>query len=245
MTINIDVYCKRQPIVTDLATRLNWEPATPLEGYETYRWVPEVGGNRILIALKKRPEILSGTYDRGCIDENVELARFAGVDVPEELINKFQRDNLRSTQGICTAVVETAGSSIREPLTARPSCPKDEAYTIRADEELYRFATQFPLLEGVDPWFKLPFGLVKFTRGAPTYEVGLETTVSVSEGTLRYMTRLAGHFAKKFDGIVYDVDNDKFGIPDAEKLHKEGMEAFMVFAKQVKAQGFRLKPADF
>ncbi|MDD5700372.1 MAG: hypothetical protein PHH00_04290 [Candidatus Nanoarchaeia archaeon] len=245
MTINVDVYCKKQPTVSDLIEPLNLEPAPPIEGYETYRWVPEKGGNRILIVLKKNPELLSNVYDRECIDEHIALAKFAGIDIPEGLKIKFERDNLGQTKGVCTVVVNDAKGNICEPLTLKPSCSVSDAYTILADRELCELATQFPYLEDVSPWFKLPFGLVKFTQGVPTYEVGLEATVTASRGTLEHLTSLAGYFARAFDGIVYDTDNNKFGIPNAERLHNQGMDLFLAAAKDAKAQGAKVKPIDF
>jgi hypothetical protein len=245
MTINIDVYCKKRPKVTSLIDRLGWQATDYLEGYEAYRWVPTAGGNGIFIILKKVPEIYSGSFDREIIDQNIRLARFAGIDVPEDLTDKFRRDNLSYNSGVCTLAVEGKESSARKPLTAEPSCTDDDAYTIRADHGLYQLATRFPHLENVDPWFRLPFGLAKFARGRPLYNVGFETTVTVTEDTLRNMTRLAGYFAKKWDGIVYDTDHDRFGIPDAEVLHNEGMELFTALASQGKKDGFIVKPADF
>ncbi|MBI2574418.1 hypothetical protein HYV82_00870 [Candidatus Woesearchaeota archaeon] len=248
MTINIDIYCKRQPTVSDLVAPLKLEPAIPIEGYETYRWVPNVpnaGGNRILIALKQIPEIVSDAYDKKSIDERIALARFAGIEVPEGLVQKFMRDNLGSSGQLRTIAVEHTGSSVREPLTARPSCPENEGYTIRADRELYEFAAQFPHLEDVAPWFKLPFQIAKFTRGEPTYYVGLETTVSVSRVTIGQMSDLAVYYAKAFDGIVYDEDNNKFGTPNPDELHRQGMDLFIAVANAAKAQGARVIPADF
>lgn len=245
MTINIDIYCKREPTVSDLVRSLNLEPASPLEGYKTYRWTSQAGGNRILIALKEDSEIVCAAYDKECIDENIAKARFAGIEIPEELVQKFTRDNRTNPGHLCTFAVEQGGSSIREPHIVKPSCSESEAYTIRADEELHEFVSKFPHLEDVDPWFKLPFGLVKFTQGVPTYEVGLEATVTASAETLRHMTGLAVYFAKSFDGVIYDTDNNKFGKPDSDELHKQGMGLFLAVAKDARSQGARVKPTDF
>jgi hypothetical protein len=233
MTINLDIYCKNQPTVDDLVKPLNLEPANPLEEYKTYRWTPKGVSTGIFICFKE------------CIDDNIALVRIAGVEVPKELVQKFIRDNRRNPGQLCTLAVEPTGSSIREPLTPRPSCSERDAYLIRADSELYQFASRFPHLEDVDSWFKFPFGLVKFTRGLPTWEVSLEATVTASKNTLKSLTQLAEYFAISFDGIVYDSDNDKFGTPDSNLLYSKGMELFLAVTKDANAQGAKVTPTDF
>jgi len=220
MPLYINVHCKKQPVASDLAKQLNWEPVRLFKGRYTYRWIPKACDSRIFVTLDKEPIIQSDGYDgedKESIDHYIALARSAGVEVPEELIVKFKRDN-------------------------RPS--RDE-YTIRADRELYDFASRFPHLEDVHPWFKFPFGLVKFTQGVPTYEINLEATFTASERTLKHLTGLAGYFATAFDGIVYDSENDEFGIPDAGKLSKQGMELFALGTQDWRALGWKVRPKDF
>ncbi|MBI5390608.1 hypothetical protein HZB02_03910 [Candidatus Woesearchaeota archaeon] len=244
MAINIDVYCKKQPTFYDLVRPLKLKCAETRDSYEAYTWTPE-GCNNIRMMLQKTPEIISDAYDKESIDENIARARFAGIEIPDGLTQKFERDNLFQTKNRCTLMVENAGSSIREPLTARPSCPSEEAYTIQADRELYAFSTQFPYLEDVDPWFRLPLGLAKFTEGAPTYEVSLEVGITASQQTLEHMIKLAGYFAQAFDGIIFDTDNNKFRIPNPEELYQQNMAFFFKVARDAKTQGAQIILPEF
>ncbi len=242
MPINLDIYCTKQPTLHDLVEPLKLKPAVPLRNYEKYVWTPLEGSTSILIALKKDPFIVSDAYDRECIDESIATARFAGLEIPQGLVQKLRRDNIINPGMLCTFIAQQNETGIS---IARPSCLEDDAYTLRADKELYELATEFPLLEGVDPWFKKAFGVAKFTKGEPTYEVSLETKVFAPEETLKHMAELAGYFAIAFNGIIYDPDNEEFGKPKSNKLHEEGMRVFMAFIKDANKKGLDFKPLDF
>jgi hypothetical protein len=245
MTINIDVYCKFQPIVSDLVEPLKLESRNISEDYQDHVWTPEDGGNGILISLRNRPRLASAVCDQKSIDEHIALARFAGIDIPEEVIQKFIRDSQEKPRGIHYLVAPAAEGSIQNPLIANASSLTEDIYTIVADSELYDFATKYPHLADVDQDFRLPFGLVKFTQGVPTYEVGLEVKNTATKDTLQKMIDLAGYFAKAFDGIIFNTDYNRFETPDAEKIHENSMGLFLDVAKDVNAHGGKVRPIEF
>lgn len=279
MTINIDIYCKRKPSIDDLVRNLHFELANPVKNYDSYLWIPKGTTNRILVCLKQYSETVTKVYDKEIIDESINLARFAGIEVPEELLKKFIRDRKtvqkiniitgnsigleelsKSLQSIesykhqnnleyisKTTLKEQSDLNNETQKIKQPSTDEEieEMYAIAADNELYEFAIKYPLLEGLDPSFRLPFGLAKFTKGEPTWEIGLEATVTASKDSLKYMTQLAEYLSKEFEGIIFDEDNERFGIPDYEKLHSQGMDLFLTVAKDLNSQGGKITPRDF
>ena len=242
MTINIDIYCLLKPTVSDL-TPLHLKEGKQSEDVLQYAWVPEPDGNRILITINKKLKIASTTFDKICIDEHIAVWKSAGIDIPEEFLQKISRDDNYSSGKLHVFKVEGKGTGLDNPTTGKPT--QDETYTIRADRELYKLATQYPLLAGVDPQFKFPFGLCLFTQGKPTYEVNLEAKVTASQKTIEQLANLASYFSKAFKGTIYDPDNDKFGIPDAAALYQNGMQLFFDVAKDANKQGAKVKPLDF
>jgi hypothetical protein len=232
----IDVFCKQEPVYDDLIDPLGWKRIDPLKGYECFRWMPDGGRHGILIAIKKRPEVYSEVYDPKTIDDMVETAKSKGVEVPDELLLKFRRDNLRDDREARTYVVEKEGSGLHDPSTAR-RVQSNRNYTIRADPELYQLVTEYPHLEDIDPWLKQVFGLARLTQGAPTYEIGLESKEIAPKNILVSMVGLAAYFAKVFDGVIYDDNNNRFGKPDPDELHRQGMELFLAIAEDARTKG--------
>ncbi len=239
MTVEIDVYCKREPRLGNLIKALNCQKAQVFEGYNTYRWFPD--GHRISIIVNQNgPKVFSEAYDRELIDDNIGLARFAGVDVPDALIRKFMRDNLFNQNGVRTFIVGEGGESPNDPASMSPSCTDLEAYTIQADAELNRFDKKYPLLAGVDPYFKLPFGLARFSQGHPLYHVELETTTLASQKTFEEFVELSEYIQKKWDGIIYCSDVEKFGTPDARALYDSSSTFAAEVVSDLKNKGARI-----
>ena len=238
MTINLDVYCKNRPFIADLIKLYHVDAATPLEGYECYWLNLEHRGQRILIVLKKKKEIFCAGYDKDCIDESIERARGSGVEVPEELLQKFQRGTSGESDTICTLVSDKEGETGDDPLHAQSLRPSESVYTIKADRELYILATRFPRLESVDPWFNPAFGVARFSGGDPTYTVELEISVFDSKETLEQMSNLALYFAVEFDGIIYDPDNNRFGKLNPGNRHDQSCQFLAEVSADLKKKGF-------
>ncbi len=174
---------------------------------------------------------------------SIENAQSEQLFIPKTLQEKLTRDN-RYAQQINTIIVPAQHSNAPQQLIGPAAEFTDDNYTIRADEELYTLVTKYPYLEDIDSWLKQGFGIAKFSKGKPTYEIGLECTVSASHDTIQSMTQLAQYFANACNGIIYDADNNTFGRPNSHNLHQEGMSLFFAAAKDANKKGFNVTPTD-
>lgn len=109
-----------------------------------------------------------------------------------------------------------------------------------ANTTAYRFSQNHPDLEKVTDLEPL-WGILKFTRGQPSYHTSFETPIWASLEAITKMCELAITFAKKFNGIVWG--EDQFGPHDPIKLYQlyngvnEGVTGLL-------SQFFDISPAE-
>ena len=208
MTINIEIYTKKQPDVNDLARPLKLEKEQPIiEGYDFYKWFPERCNNSIWVVLENNgPKVYSCMYDKETLEDMTETARSGGFVVPKELTDKFAEDG----------------------------------YCVRADEKFLEILSKFPNLKQAFPHLNVEFNLAEFSRGIPLFNVGLEAKQFASKNTIKAMTGLASYFTNTFDGIMYEDQTNKFGLPNPEELHNIGMSSFLAIAKNIKNRGMNI-----
>jgi hypothetical protein len=235
-----------KPSVEDLESALQLEPANPtVEGWSAYRLKLENENNGIFLEIQQTPEIFEFSLDKDEISYDIGLAKFAGINVPDDLEEKLRRDGRGVNGNIMSLVVAGESQMVQGAVNGTPKISVDDDYLIRADAELYELDKNFPRLVDLTSLFKQPFGIAKFTKGAPTYIVDFEAKVFASQKTLDYMFKLAGYFAKAFNGIVYDSDNDKFELPKSKELYEQNMAFFIAVAKDANSKGADVKPFGF
>jgi hypothetical protein len=211
MTINIEVYTKKQPDVNDLAKPLNLEKERVMEGYDFYKWFPHHCGNSVWVILERgKPNVYAGEYDRETLEDMAEVARSNGFLVPRELTDKFIADD----------------------------------YWVKADKTLAGIISTYPHIKQAFPHLLVEFSLAEFSKGNSLFNVGLEAKQFASQNTLKAMVELAAYFAHAFDGLVYEDQTNKIGIPNFEELHRIGMTSFLTIVKNAKESGMSIKPAE-
>lgn len=204
MTINIDIYCKKEPDVNDLVKPLKFQKEQVMQGYDFYKFIPEGSNNGIWVVLDQSdPKIYTAGYGQEDIEDRVLTAKKNGFKVPKEFIAKVKRD----------------------------------CYNVRADEELANILNRYPELKQGFPDLNMELNLAEFSSGEKLYSVELEAKQFASQDTIEAMTGLATYFSKAFDGIVYEDQTNRFGIPDPKELNSIGMGSFFAIMKDVKKKG--------
>jgi len=112
-----------------------------------------------------------------------------------------------------------------------------DGYEVRADKELANILARHPKLKQAFPYLNVELNLAEFSKGELLYSVDLEAKQYAHQKTIEIMTGLASYFANVFDGVVYEDQTNKFGIPDPKELHNLGMSSFFAIMKDVKKRG--------
>jgi len=246
MTVDINIYCRKEPEIDYLVQRLKCRPGTKFEGYESNIWTPEGGEDGIAIVKTLRPaEIYSETYSKETVDDMIEQARDRGTDVPQELVDKFQMDNIGDPTPNADYVISGGSGTIQDPSVAETN-ESDDSYTIRADSQLADILERHPQLLTMDPWLIEVFGVAKHMGGSELYLIELECTEFATIGTKHHMTELASYLASQFDGVIYEDQTNKFGKPDPQELHGNSIANIRGIAGEVEITGTIYdQPEDF
>lgn len=112
--------------------------------------------------------------------------------------------------------VKEKGLTIPEPYIRK--LRRDDG-TI-TDRQTYKLLQRYPELETGLPQYEPLWGLLKFFKGKKFYSVDLETPIWASEKAIGHTAGLAVAIASKFQGIIWDEQTGRFGIPDTSELFR-------------------------
>lgn len=204
MAIILEVYLKRKPdFESYLKERLGlelWKDFSDIKS-KIYLRYPKKGdvGPPIRITENVEPSKAESNYPYDGrhfkIEDDIKEANRKGIVIPEPFIRKIRKDGGR----------------------------------VIADEELYNILQNSPQFEEALQRHQTilnhqpVYGIVKFTQGKiPTYHVDLHVVIHASREVFKDMIYVAQFTAAKYDGIIYDPQEGKFGLPNSQELHKLG-----------------------
>lgn len=108
---------------------------------------------------------------------------------------------------------------------------------------MFRLLQNHPGLEKewdeVDPLW----GILKFTRGEPTYRVILECNLFAPQKILEAMSSLAQILVTSHDGILWNPQTERFENLNAEEVYKAGRTIYNDISSLMGEVGFKLIPS--
>ncbi len=218
MTIDLEVYLKKKPdfeglLQEDIGLEQVEIPGLSFNG-RTFKWYPtprRCSPNHIYVDENYGQSHYSCLAFLGdySIEKVAKDEAKIGVKIPQSFVDKVKKHN---------------GSII-------------------ADREMFRLLQKHPELEGILKELlggeECLCGLLRFTQGEPTYHVDIEAKINAPEDVLQAMINLAKFLTIRYDGLIWNQGEGKFGIPDAASLHKLGASAFKIVTKEIVKAGFK------
>ncbi|MBI2665557.1 hypothetical protein HYX12_02985 [Candidatus Woesearchaeota archaeon] len=214
MTLDLTVYCKREPNPTDLVHLLSAIDYGERDGAVRLLNCNVGEGQAVEINIHLKPSVMCREYEREPTNKMIAEARARGYDIPESLVKKFDEDGKAWQR-------EFFGRHNLDPRTI-PTPP----YVVRADKELLTYVSGNPYLRKALPKFSMIFDLVYFSGGVELYPVKLATFIGSDEDRVSSMAVIAMLIAEKYEGILYDHQSDSMGVPDIGRMVRSASDFF-------------------